>query len=298
MALSATRGCLVPVPADAFWAVDREERRISRWSLNGEPVTIGRSHECDVVIRDPSVSRRHAMLSWSGNKLLLTHLSTTNPTFVNGVPVPRDTPTELVSTDKLQIGGARFEVLLWNADSDAETRPHAPPRALAVVLAADVAGYTAMWQRDETGTLLRFHECLRVFRREAQRYRGRVLDTGEKGDCVYSLYHSVLLGLSAAIAIRRQVAELNRSFPADGAIRFRFGMHCGDVVIEGEGIRGDAINTAAHLQALTEPGEIIVSHRIQQEAETHLGFRFEPVPHPERAQEIVGFRLVGDGPHR
>lgn len=293
VAAKPTRGCLVPVPANAYWAVGPDNHRISSWTLHEESMTIGRSSECNVVVRDSSVSRRHAILTWDDGKLLLTHLSLTSPTLLNGVPVRKEEPVELTSTDKLQIGGAHFEVLLWSADNDAETKPHAPPRALAVVLAADVVGYTAMCKRDESGTLQRFHECLRVFRAQAQRHRGRVLDTGEKGDCVYSLYHSVVLALSAAVAIRSSIVALNEAVPEDGRINFRYGMHCGDVLVEGEGIRGDAINTAAHLQEDGEPNEIMVSARMQQEAEAHLEFRFEAVQRPGAAHSAaVAYRLV------
>jgi adenylate cyclase len=104
-----------------------------------------------------------------------------------------------------------------------------------------------------------------------------VLDTGEKGDCVYSLYHSIVLALSAAVAIRKQILALNEPIQADHRINFRYGMHCGDVLVEGEGIRGDAINTAAHLQEEGEPNEIMVSARMQQEADAHKEFRFEAV---------------------
>ena len=288
------RGCLVPVPSNAFWAVGPDNHRISSWTLRDAPMTIGRSSECDVVVRDPSVSRRHATLSWVETKLYLTHLSATNPTLLNGVPVRRDEPTELNSTDKLQVGGAHFEVLLWNAENDAQTKPHAPPRTLAVVLAADVVGYTALCKRDETGTLRRFHQCLRIFRSQAQRNRGRVLDTGEKGDCVYSLYHSVVLALSSAVAIREDIVEVNRGVAERDKITFRFGMHCGDVVIEGEGIRGDAINTAAHLQAEGEPGQIIVSTRIREEVAAHAGFKFDAVGEDDAAGAgaVVAYKLV------
>jgi class 3 adenylate cyclase len=288
---SPANGCLLPLPSDASWAVDRNNRRISNWKLRAAPMTIGRADDCDVLIRDPSVSRHHAVLTWDAHRLLLTHLSNTNPTLLNGIPVRLNEATELTSTDKLQIGGVHFEVLLWNAASDAETKPHPPPRTLAVVLAADVVGFTRLWQRDQAGTLQLFEECHRVFRRQAQRNRGRVLDTGEKGDCVYSLYHSVLLGLSAAIAIRSEIVALNRDVPADRRITFRYGVHSGDVVLQGQGIRGDAINTAAHLQAKAQPGEIFVSARIQQEASEQMGFSFEAV-HGAGGSEIIAYRLV------
>jgi class 3 adenylate cyclase len=289
------RGCLIPIPNNAFWAVGPDNRRIPSWMLREEPMTIGRAKECDVVVRDPSVSRRHVELAWQGGRLFLTDVSATNPTLLNGIPVRKQEPTELTSTDRLQVGGVHFEVLLWNADSDAETRPHPPPRTLAVVLAADVAGYSGLWRRDQAGTMQLFEECHRIFRQQAQRHRGRVLDTGEKGDCVYSLYHSLLMAPSAAMAIRDEIAALNRKTPPDRRIHFRYGMHSGDVVLQGDGIRGDAINTAAHLQARGTPGEILVTGRIQQEAEEQMGFAFEEVRdgEPDGPGELIGYRLLG-----
>jgi len=287
-------GLLVPVPGDAIWAVGPDNSRIESWKLGGHPMTIGRSSECDIVIRDSSVSRRHAGLAWKEGRLLVTHLSATNPTLVNGVPVPHGEPVELTTADKLQIGAAHLEVMLWNAGGDDLTKPHAPPRSLVVILAADVVGYSALCKRDETGTIARFLQCLKIFRRVAQLNRGRVLDTGEKGDCVYSLYHSVVLGLTAAIAIRGEISELNCGNGADRQINFRFGMHSGDVAFEGQGIRGDAINTAAHLQAEAEPGQIVISARIQQELAAHARFKFEAFRpmNPKNVGELVAYRLI------
>jgi len=148
--------------------------------------------------------------------------------------------------------------------------------------------------RDEAGTITRFLQCLKIFRRQAQDHRGRVLDTGEKGDCVYSLYQSVVLAVTAAIDIRAAITELNQGIPADRRIRFRFGMHSGDVAFEGQGIRGDAINTAAHLQTEAEPDQLIVSERVHDELAAHVGFKFEPFrpTQPKNANVAVAYRLV------
>jgi class 3 adenylate cyclase len=102
-----------------------------------------------------------------------------------------------------------------------------------------------------------------------------------------------VLGLTAAIAIRESIAELNGHVAADRRLDFRFGMHSGDVVFEGQGVRGDAINTAAHLQAEAEPGEIIVSERIRQELAAQTNFRFESFRprSPKNAAEDIAYRL-------
>ena len=85
----SARGLLIPVPGDTAWAVGPDNSRISSWTLDEKPITIGRSSECDIVIRDSTVSRRHAEVQWHEGRLLLTHLSATNPTLLNSVPVPR-----------------------------------------------------------------------------------------------------------------------------------------------------------------------------------------------------------------
>src|SRR3954447_13521221 len=69
------------------------------------PVLIGRSRRCDFVVRDPSVSRRHALLIRSDEAWTLYDLGSTNGTRINGWRVERAT---LRAGDDLELGGARF----------------------------------------------------------------------------------------------------------------------------------------------------------------------------------------------
>lgn len=49
-------------------------------------LNVGRDPEFSPVageIQDPHVSRRHAELRWDGSRLVVRHVGTTNPTFVN-----------------------------------------------------------------------------------------------------------------------------------------------------------------------------------------------------------------------
>ena len=48
--------------------------------------------------------------------------------------------------------------------------------------------------------------------------------------------------------------ECNATIPADDRIEFRIGIHQGDVVIEDNDIFRDALDGAARLESLTEPG--------------------------------------------
>lgn len=51
-------------------------------------IRLGRSKDCDVVLNDQGISRIHAEIVWDGDIPFLIHRSQTNPTIVNGVPVP------------------------------------------------------------------------------------------------------------------------------------------------------------------------------------------------------------------
>jgi hypothetical protein len=71
---------------------------------------LGRSRECDIVLDDSNVSRRHAEISPSGTAWLIEDLGSTNGVRVNGRTV--DGPHPLEGGDRVQLGTVdlRFEV--------------------------------------------------------------------------------------------------------------------------------------------------------------------------------------------
>jgi class 3 adenylate cyclase len=130
----------------------------------------------------------------------------------------------------------------------------AAPRRLAAILAADVAGYSRLVERDEEGTLDR----LRALRRERidpelAAYRGRIVKT--TGDGLLVEFPSVVDAVRCAISLQRALA----ADPTPGRIAFRFGINLGDIVADGDDILGDSVNIAARLEALAQPGGICLS---------------------------------------
>ena len=69
--------------------------------MTGAPVRIGRAPECELVLKDNRVSRRHARLAARDGVLVLTDLGSTNGTRVNG---NRVTEVVLGAGDRVQIG--------------------------------------------------------------------------------------------------------------------------------------------------------------------------------------------------
>ncbi len=72
-------------------------------------VVIGRSAECDIVLRDLKVSRKHAQLQISEEGLALTDLGSRIGTVVDGVPVDQAT---LGARSKIKIGTYELKVML------------------------------------------------------------------------------------------------------------------------------------------------------------------------------------------
>ena len=64
-------------------------------------IVIGRSSECDIVLGDPNVSRRHAEIRRLGRGYSLVDLGSTNGTEVNG---QRVTETSLMNGDVIGVG--------------------------------------------------------------------------------------------------------------------------------------------------------------------------------------------------
>jgi len=57
-------------------------------------------------------------------------------------------------------------------------------------------------------------------------------------------------------------------------MRFRIGVHVGDIMVHGDNLFGDAVNVAARLEALAEPGRICVSRVVRDQIRDRLPYTF------------------------
>jgi len=76
--------------------------------LNNQPLTIGRSSESGLVIRDDYTSTHHARLVLWGDEWVVQDLDSTNGTFLNGNRVHAPTPVPL--NTPIKIGTTTFEL--------------------------------------------------------------------------------------------------------------------------------------------------------------------------------------------
>ncbi len=146
-------------------------------------------------------------------------------------------------------------------------------RRLAAILAADVVGYSAMVGRDEEHAIASFKECLEALAPIIGKHGGRVVKT--MGDGLLVEYASVVDAVVSARAMQRRIAGRNRDLPQDQAMRFRIGVHVGDIVVDGDDILGDGVIIATRLEGQAEPGGVVVSGRVHEDVAGKLDLAFE-----------------------
>ena len=164
---------------------------------------------------------------------------------------------------------------------------------LAAILAADVAGYSRLMAADEGATVATLDAARKVFRSHIESSQGRVIDMA--GDSVLAVFETVTGAVSAALAVQKELKSLNTDVPEDRRMRFRIGVHLGDVIEKADGtIYGDGVNIAARLEGLSEPGGITVSDSVRNAVmgKVNASFRdqgeqnVKNIPEPVRAYLI------------
>ena len=164
---------------------------------------------------------------------------------------------------------------------------------LAAILAADVAGYSRLMAADERGTVGALDAARRVFRSRIEANQGRVIDMA--GDSVLAVFETAAGAVQAALSIQKEIDVSGENVPGERRMRFRIGIHLGDVIEKGDGtVYGDGVNIAARLEGLAEPGGITesASVRIAVKGKVAAGFedqgeqQVKNIPDPVRAHRV------------
>jgi adenylate cyclase len=142
------------------------------------------------------------------------------------------------------------------------------------ILAADVAGYSRLMSSNERATVEALDFARQVFREGIEKRGGRVVDAA--GDSVLAIFDTAFGAADAALAIQDQLSVASVNDPEDRRMRFRIGLHLGDVMEKPDGsVYGSGINVAARLQTLALPGSIFVSAAMRSMLGHRAGQRFE-----------------------
>ena len=139
-------------------------------------------------------------------------------------------------------------------------------RRLSAILAADVAEYTRLMERDSNGTVAAWQLAREaVINPTVADYSGNIVKL--TGDGFLVEFSTVLDAVNCAITLQQGLTSSN--------LDFRMGINLGDVIDDGEDIHGEGVNIAARIEALADPGGIGISASVYDQVRNQVDYHFE-----------------------
>ncbi|MBT5666288.1 MAG: adenylate/guanylate cyclase domain-containing protein [Rhodospirillaceae bacterium] len=170
-------------------------------------------------------------------------------------------------------------------------------RRLAAILAADVVGYSRLMSVDEAGTLARMTAHLDdVFKPAIADHQGHVVKA--TGDGLLAEFASAVEAVACAVQIQTAMAERTGGDPDDRRVTFRIGVNLGDIIFQDGDIFGDGVNVAARLEALADPGGVLISQAVSDQISGKLDAPMEDLgEHTLKniARPVHLYRMLLDG---
>ena len=175
-------------------------------------------------------------------------------------------------------------------------------RRLAAILAADVVGYSRMMGEDEAGTAKSVRESRAAAGPIIAAHGGRVFKT--IGDGFLVEFPSVVSAVECALALQADTVRLNEGAAEGKRLRYRMGIHLGDVLVEGDDLVGDGVNIAARLEQTAAPGGICISSVAYENVRGRLEARLtdlgekalKNIAHPVHVYAVAHGPGAGDKP--
>ena len=168
----------------------------------------------------------------------------------------------------------------------------AQPKRLSAVLMADIVGYTKLVERDTDKTVSAWKAARRdIIEPALSNQHGRIVKfTGDGFLAEFPTVHD------AVICAMTMQAGLT-----GGPLTFRMGVNLGDVIDDGDDIHGEGVNIAARIEALADPGCIVISGSVHEQVRNQVAADYQDmgerdlkhVSAPIRVFQIISFPNAG-----
>jgi DNA-binding response OmpR family regulator len=173
---------------------------------------------------------------------------------------------------------ARIRTNLRRSESEGENKTSADAgtelqRHLLAIMFSDMKNYSKKMNRNEKQALKLLQDHNQIMKDAIEKFKGRIVEI--IGDAFLAAFESATDCLNCCIRIQEKFRDYNSEKPKHEKIKVRIGVHVGDV-IEFEGkLKGDALNIAARIQQIAEPGTIYASENfyLTVKGKTNTEFR-------------------------
>ncbi len=130
---------------------------------------------------------------------------------------------------------------------------------LAAIMYTDIAGFSKMMEKDESGTLETLSWHNKLITTIVLKHHGTVIKT--IGDAFLVDFKNTVEAVVSAVEIQDELYKRNSSNPGSPLL-VRIGVHLGDIYFFENDALGEGINIAARLQGLAKPGSICISQDV------------------------------------
>jgi class 3 adenylate cyclase len=191
--------------------------------------------------------------------------------------------------DIIEVDARTVEAFLGKVEETAVAQDHSrlpTDTAFRTILFTDLESSVAMTQKlGDAGMmdLLRAHDA--IIRAALVAHAG--IEVKHTGDGIMACFTSVSAAIDCAIAVQKGFASYNQMHP-ERALGVRVGLSAGEPVEEHQDLYGAAVQMAARVCQMAEPGEILVQNVVRElslgktipfvdRGETHLKGFDQPV---------------------
>lgn len=249
---------VVSHPLGATYQVRLAQTVISRhvlqpgWSWEEHARASAGTPSCELYHRGVVLSGRMGIRTDEGDELVI------GPNQVFDLPPGHVTWVE---------GDEELVMVDWAGGAGFDPQPGQVGRVMATILFTDIVDSTARlrtagdasWRRTVS-----MHDD--VVRSVLADFRGREVETA--GDSFLIVFDSAEGAIRCGLALVEALAAIQ--------LPIRVGIHSGEVVMNGDHVRGVAVHTAARIEAHAGAGEVLVSSITRDLAEGAKGLVFEP----------------------
>lgn len=130
-------------------------------------------------------------------------------------------------------------------------------RTLASIMFTDVVAFSKHAAFNEERTFAALNRDFALFYEIIRLHRGEVLNT--MGDGMMVIFLSASECIRAAMEMQFALHQQSLTGPVHGVLEHRFGLHIGEIYLNGKNTMGDGVNQAARIQSLAKPNAIAMS---------------------------------------
>ncbi len=173
----------------------------------------------------------------------------------------------------------------------------ASTRRLAAIVFTDLEGFTRLAQEDERGALKLLAEQEQLIGPLLAAHHGRKIKS--MGDGLLLEFPNARDAVEWAVEFQRAVRERD-ALGGSRSLSVRVGIHVGDVEQADSDILGDAVNIAARIEPLAEPGGVCISRPVYDQVHNKLAFPLvslgaRPLKNVKEPLEVFKVVLAGSG---